>query len=225
MNQKAKQVQEKLKIWEKNSIDFNFWANKTLDQDPESGIRIRILIKIKPWMRIRIRIKAYADPKHCSKSNLSKEPEHIQTMKILFYSILIYLLPWSVGRFRTPRWSWSWRPPYVRGDAGSASRHAPPRPRAWCCAALQNPRRWEPDKKSHQNEFSNLLKNRFQTCTRIRSIKVYFLMKFWCLKYVKYHVKDPDIVQVSLWIINLKREANPTYVSFLTRIRDSFSIL
>jgi len=32
-------------------------------QNPESGIRIRI--KMKPW--IRIRIKAYADPKHCLK--------------------------------------------------------------------------------------------------------------------------------------------------------------
>jgi len=34
----------------------------------ESGIRIRIRIKIKPW--IRIRIKAYADPKHWLEQNL-----------------------------------------------------------------------------------------------------------------------------------------------------------
>jgi len=38
MNQKAKKVQEKLDI-KKTSIDFNFWANKTLDQDPESTKR------------------------------------------------------------------------------------------------------------------------------------------------------------------------------------------
>jgi len=35
-------------------------------QNPEFGIRIpiRIRIKIKPWIRIQIRLKAYADPKH-----------------------------------------------------------------------------------------------------------------------------------------------------------------
>jgi len=60
MNQKAKNVVEKREIF-KFSIDFNFWAKKALDQDPESGIRI--CIKIKTW--IRIRIKADADPKHC----------------------------------------------------------------------------------------------------------------------------------------------------------------
>ena len=63
MNHKAKKVQEKLDIT-KNSIDFNFWAKKALDQDLESGIGIRTRMKIKPWIRIRIRIKAYADPKH-----------------------------------------------------------------------------------------------------------------------------------------------------------------
>jgi len=56
---------EKLEIF-KFSIDFNFWVKKALDQDPESGIwiQIQIRIKIKPW--IRIRINAYADPKHCT---------------------------------------------------------------------------------------------------------------------------------------------------------------
>jgi len=55
-------VQDKLYI--KKTIDFNFWAKKNLDHDPEYRIRIpiRIRIKIKPW--IRIRFKAYADPKH-----------------------------------------------------------------------------------------------------------------------------------------------------------------
>jgi len=48
--QKTKKVLEKLNIKKKISIDFNFWAKKTLYQDPESGIRIRI--------------EAYADPKH-----------------------------------------------------------------------------------------------------------------------------------------------------------------
>ena len=45
--------------------DFDFWAKMTLYQDQESRIpiRIRMRIKIKPW--IRIRIKAYADLKHC----------------------------------------------------------------------------------------------------------------------------------------------------------------
>jgi len=52
----------------KFSIDLKFLAKKALDQDPESGIRIRI--KIKPWIRIRISIKAYADQKHCINYNL-----------------------------------------------------------------------------------------------------------------------------------------------------------
>jgi len=69
MNQKVKKVIEKLEI-KKMSIDFNFWAKKTLDQDPKSGIRIRF--KIKPW--IRIRIKAYADPKHW---NIGSDPQHV----------------------------------------------------------------------------------------------------------------------------------------------------
>jgi len=52
MNQKAK------KCWKNRTIkktnDFNFWAKKTLDLDPESIIRIRI--KIKPCIRIRIKL-------------------------------------------------------------------------------------------------------------------------------------------------------------------------
>ena len=40
------------------SIDFNFRAKKTLDQDPESGIQ-------NPESGIWIRINAFADPKYC----------------------------------------------------------------------------------------------------------------------------------------------------------------
>ena len=64
MNQKAKKVLEKLDN-EKMFTMFLIFGQKRpwiRIRNPESEIRIRI--KIKPW--IRIRIKAYANPKHWS---------------------------------------------------------------------------------------------------------------------------------------------------------------
>ena len=51
-----------LDMKKKNLKNFQKFPNYFCFQGPESGIRIRIHIKMKPW--IRIRIKAYADPKH-----------------------------------------------------------------------------------------------------------------------------------------------------------------
>ena len=53
-------MQEKLKKIQKFTIYFCFYFEKNLDQDQES--RIRIHIKIKPWIPIRVHIKAYANP-------------------------------------------------------------------------------------------------------------------------------------------------------------------
>jgi hypothetical protein len=63
-------IKEKNKIQEKFKNFYNFLIilivgqKRPLDQDPESESEILIRIRMKPW--IRIRIKAYADLKHCT---------------------------------------------------------------------------------------------------------------------------------------------------------------
>jgi len=60
MNKKAKKVPEKSLI-----LIYGQIRPRIRIRNPESGMRIRILIQIKPW--IQIRIKADADSKHWKK--------------------------------------------------------------------------------------------------------------------------------------------------------------